>query len=171
MNPPSFRSLTAVAAASAASLALFAGPVQADSVRGSVDGEEREWHVLTGEDGKTVNFSELSAGIYQVAVQAHRQARYELEGSVSVTFTLMDGAVLDASAMYFPQPGMLPHYALEDAGGGLSIEQVDFTGETGRLAGRFEGTLAYRASMFSELDESNTVALVVEFDVNPTRED
>lgn len=171
MNRASLYPLTAAAAASAVCLALFTGGVHADLVRGAVDGEAREWHVLTGEDGKTVNFFELSAGIYQVTVQAHRRARYEMEGSVSVTFTLMDGAVLDASAMYFPQSGMFPHYAQEEAGGGLSIEQADFSGATGRLVGRFEGELTYRASMSAELDESNMMALSVEFDVAPTRED
>ncbi|MCH8488762.1 MAG: hypothetical protein LAT81_02380 [Oceanicaulis sp.] len=171
MNCLPFHTLTAAAAASFVGLALFTGAVQADSVRGSLDGEAREWHVLTGEDGKTANFSELSAGIYQVTVQAHRRDRYEVEGSVSLTFTVMDGAVLDAEAMYFPQAGMVPHYSREEAGDALVIERMDFAGATGRLVGRFEGELAYRASMFSELDESNVTALVVEFDVAPTRED
>ncbi|MCC5981778.1 MAG: hypothetical protein JJU26_08685 [Oceanicaulis sp.] len=170
MNPASFRSMTVAVVASATSMTLFSGAVYADTVRGSIDGEAREWHVLTGDDGKTVNFSELSAGIYQVTVQAHRQDRYEVEGSVSLTFTVMDGTVLDAEAMYFPQAGMFPHYTREEAGGGLEIERMELTGATGRLVGRFEGELVHRASMFSELDESNVTILVLEFEVSPTRE-
>lgn len=143
----------------------------ADDVSGSVDGEARQWHVLQGEDGKTVNFSELSPGLYTVTVQAHRNTRYEVEGSVSVTFTLMNGEIIDGDAMYFPEARMTPHFTDENAQDGLVLETVDLDGGTPRLVGRYEGELAYRASMFREPDETNTVSLVVEFDVTPSRED
>lgn len=170
MNRTLFRVLT-TAVTALAGLTLIPSAVLADSVRGGVDGEPREWHVLAGEDGKTVNFSELSPRLYQVTVQAHREDRYEVQGSVSLTFTLMDGDVLDAEAMYFPVAGMFPHFSQEEAGGGLVIEHADFTGATGELVGRFEGELAYRASMFADPDEGNVIALVMEFDITPSRED
>jgi len=170
MNFVPLRVLTAVAA-SVAFLSAYTGAVAADSVTGSINGEARQWHVLRGEDGKTVNFSRLSAGMYQVTVQAHRRNRYEIQGSVSLTFTLREDNVLDATAMYFPQSRMFPQYTREEAGGALVIERVDFNGADGRLVGRFEGELAHRASMFAEPDEGNLIALVLEFDVAPTRED
>lgn len=170
MNLLPLRMLTAVAA-SVAFLSTYTGAFAADSVTGSINGEARQWHVLTGEDGKTVNFSRLSAGMYQVTVQAHRRNRYEVEGSVSLTLTLMRNNVLDATAMYFPQSRMFPNYTREEAGGGLVIERVDLSGANGRLVGRFEGELAHRASMFAQPDEGNLIALVLEFDVVPTRED
>ncbi|MGY6532842.1 hypothetical protein [Glycocaulis sp.] len=154
------------------SLALTTtGAALADEVSGSVDGEARQWHVLQGEDGKTVNFSELSPGLYTVTVQAHRNTRYEIEGSVSVTFTLMGGEIIDAEAMYFAEARMTPHFTDENAQDGLVLETADLDGGTPRLVGRYEGELAYRASMFREPDETNTVSLVVEFDVTPSRED
>ncbi|WP_429911322.1 hypothetical protein [Glycocaulis sp.] len=153
------------------SLVLTTGTAFADEVSGSLDGEARQWHVLQGEDGKTVNFSELSPGFHTVTVQAHRNTRYEVEGSVSITFTLMDGEIIDAEAMYFPEARMTPHFTDENAQDGLVLETVNLDGGTARLVGRYEGELAYRASMFREPDESNTVSLVVEFDVTPSRED
>lgn len=150
---------------------LAGGTALADEVSGSVDGEARQWHVLRGEDGKTASYSEVSPGIHTVTVQAHRQNRYEVEGSVSVTFTLMDDEILDAQAIYFPQARMTPNYIDENAQGGLMLEHVDLGGATARLTGRYEGELAYKSSMFSEPDPANTISLVVEFNISPSRED
>ncbi|KAA5805409.1 hypothetical protein F1654_05370 [Alkalicaulis satelles] len=152
-------------------LALAAAPALADDVSGSLDGEPRQWHVLQGEDSKTVNFRQDSPGFYSVTVQAHRNPRYEVEGSVSITFSLMGEEVLDATAMYFPEARMTPHFTDESALEGLVLERVELDGGQPRITGRYEGVLGYRASMFREPDPANTVSLVVEFDVTPSRED
>lgn len=143
----------------------------ADDVSGSVDGEARQWHVLQGDDGKTVSFSEFSPGFHTITIQAHRNNRYEVEGSVSITFSLMDGELSDGQAMYFPEARMTPHFTDENAHEGLVLERVELDGGHTRLVGRYEGELAYRGSMFSEADETNTISLAVEFDVSPSRLD
>lgn len=150
---------------------LSAGAALADEVSGSVDGEARQWHVLQGDDGKTVKFRQLSPGIHQVTVQAHRNTRYEIEGSFSITFSLMDGELIGSEAMYFPTARMTPHFSNENAQDGLVLERVELEGGQARLVGRYEGELAYRESMFSELDGGNTISLVVEFDVSPSQLD
>lgn len=168
--PMSFARPLLMAALPAMALAT-ACTAMADDVSGSVDGEARQWHVLQGDDGKTVNFSEFSPGFQTVTIQAHRSTRYEVEGSISITFSLMDGEISDGEAMYFPEARMTPHFTDENAHERLVLERVELDGGDTRLVGRYEGELAYRGSMFSEADETNTVSLVVEFDVSPSRED
>jgi hypothetical protein len=165
-----FETSARIAATALSSLTLAAGAAHADRVAGSVDGEAREWHVLDGPDGKTANWSVLPGGAQAVTIQAHRQDRFETQGSVSLTLHLFDGAVMAAEAIYFPENGMLPHYSVQDAAGGLEIEALDLEAAPPRVAGRFEADLAYQESMFSEPDEARALSLVLEFDVAPSPE-
>lgn len=151
-------------------LMLAATPLAADQVTGSVNGEALQWHVLEADDGKTVNFREDFPGFYSITIQAHREARYAVEGSISITFSLMGDDVLDATAMYFGESRMTPHFVDESAIDGLVLERVALEGDEPRIVGRYEGVLNHRSSMFGEPDPTNTVSLLVEFDVTPTRE-
>jgi hypothetical protein len=156
-------------AAALSCLALAGGAAHADRVAGSLDGEPREWHVLSGPDGKTAYVSELPGGVQSVTVQAHRQDRFETEGSISLSLHLFNGQVMSAEAIYFPESGMLPHYAAQDALDGLDIETLDLTAAPPRVAGRFEYDLVYQESMSTDPDTGRTVTLVVEFDVEPSQ--
>lgn len=158
-----------ITAAALSCLALAAGAAHADRVAGSLDGEPREWHVLSGPDGKTVYVSELPGGAQSVTVQAHRQERFETEGSISLSLHFFNGQVMSADAIYFPESGMLPHYAVQDALDGLELDTLDLSATPPRVAGRFEHDLVFQESMSTEPDEGRTVSLVVEFDVEPSR--
>ena len=79
--------------------------------------------------------------------------------------------VLDATAMYFAESRMTPHFVDESAIEGLVLERVELDGNEPRIVGRYDGVLSHRSSMFGEPDLANTVSLVVEFDVAPARED
>ncbi|PAU72129.1 hypothetical protein ACSTAY_16285 [Vreelandella alkaliphila] len=151
-------------------LMLVATPVLADEISGTLDGEPKEWHVVTHSQGSTANFSEMMPGIMNVTVQGHREPRFETQGTLSISFIVMSGDAGDASVSYFPESGILPHYGTEQDVP-IDIELLDVDGDTGRVKGRVATSLAYVASMSDDYDHSNTMDVDVSFDVTLVREE
>ncbi|WP_083007443.1 hypothetical protein [Halomonas sp. GT] len=147
-----------------------AGHAVADEISGTLDGEPKEWHVVTHSEGSTANFSELMPGMMNVTVQGHREPRFETQGTLSISFIVMNGNAGDASVSYFPESGMMPHYGTEQDVP-IDIELLDVDGDTGRVEGRVATSLAYLASMSEDYDHSNTMDLDVSFDVTLVREE
>ncbi|WP_433924318.1 hypothetical protein ACN06F_16350 [Vreelandella sp. 21] len=151
-------------------LMLVATPVLADEISGTLDGESKEWHVVTHSEGSTANFSELMPGMMDVTIQGHREPKFETQGTLSISFIVMNGDTGDASVSYFPENGMLPHYGTEQDVP-IDIELLDIDGDTGRVKGRVVTSLAYLASMSDDYDHSNTMDIDVSFDATLVREE
>ncbi|UYV18646.1 hypothetical protein K1Y77_14450 [Halomonas qaidamensis] len=147
-----------------------AGHVVADEISGTLDGEPKEWHIVTHSEGSTANFSELMPGMVNVTVQGHREPRFETQGTLSISFIVMNGDTGDASVSYFPESGMLPHYGTEQDVP-IEIALLEIDGDTGRVKGRVATSLAYVASMTEEHDHSNTMGIDVSFDATLVREE
>ena len=142
----------------------------ADEITGTLDGEPKEWHVVTHSEGSTAYFSELAPGIMDVTIQGHREPRFETQGTLSISFVVMNDVADDATVSYFPERGITPHYATE-AEVPIEIELLNIDGATGRAKGRVTTSLAYLASMTEDYDNSNTMEIDVSFDVELQRED
>lgn len=151
-------------------LGLCAGQVMANEIRGTLDGEPHEWHVLSEGDMSTANFSELMPGMVNVTVQGHREARYATQGTLSISFMVMQGQPGDASVTYFHESGLTPHYGTE-SDVPIEIEELEIDGETGRVKGRVATSLAYVESMMTEHDHDNAMEIDVTFDVVLVREE
>lgn len=147
-----------------------AGHAVADEISGTLDGESKEWHVVTHSEGSTANFSELMPGMMNVTVQGHREPKFETQGTLSISFIVMNGNAGDASVSYFSESGMLPHYGTEQDVP-MDIELLDVDGDTGRVKGRVATSLAYLASMSDDYDHSNTMDIDVSFDATLVREE
>lgn len=143
----------------------------ADSVTGTLDGDEREWHVVTHSEGSTANFSEIAPGMYTVTIQAHREQRYALEGTLSIDFMVMNGQPMNASLMYLPEDNMIPHYGTEGETASVQFDTLEIDGETARLKGSVETTLLYLASIAEGHDPDDTLDVAVNFDVEAIRQE
>lgn len=147
-----------------------AGQAVADEISGTLDGEPKEWHVVTHSEGSTANFGELMPGMMDVTIQGHREQRFETQGTLSINFMVMNGVSGDASVSYFPEDGIMPHYGTEEEVP-IEIELLDIDGDSGRVKGRIATSLAYVASMTEGHDHSNTIDIDVSFDVALAREE
>ncbi|GHE19945.1 hypothetical protein [Halomonas urumqiensis] len=154
----------------AATLAI-AVTAQAAGVNGTLDGDAREWHVVTHSEGSTANFSEIAPGMFSITIQAHREPRYALEGTLSIDFMVMNGQPMDASVMYLPESSMMPHYGTEGETANIQFETLEIEGDTARLKGNVETTLLYLASISEGHDPDDTLDVAVEFDVEAIRAD
>ena len=153
----------------AALAACDAPSAGAEQIDGAIDGEARQWHVLTGPDGSTASFTEISPGIFSVSIQGHREDRFAVEGSVGLTFTVMNCAVVGSEAIYFPEGGFEPNYTDIEAADGLELDAITFGEDSARITGRYRGELLYKDSLTSEPDGSESIALELDFDLDATR--
>ena len=151
-------------------LGLCAGQVMANEIHGSLEGEEREWHVVTHAEGSTANYHELMPGMLNVTIQGHREEKFATQGTLSIDFMVMQGSPSAASVTYFSEASMVPHYGTETEVP-IELEVLELEGDSGRAKGRVSTSLAYVESMQSSHDADNSIDLDVEFDVTLVREE
>lgn len=143
--------------------------LMADSVEGWIDGEEKRWHVLKQRGASSASFTELGRGMYTVILQAHAGDDYATEGTVSISFTMMNGQlVAPASASYFHTPRVMPHYANQDEPEQWELTVNEIEGERARFVGSYQSTLSLQGNPAA--DEPAQIELAVEFDVEALRE-
>ncbi len=94
-------------------MTLASAQALANEIHGSLDGEEREWHVVTHAEGSTANYHELMPGMLNVTIQGHREEKFATQGTLSIDFMVMQGSPGAASVTYFPENGLTPHYGTE----------------------------------------------------------
>lgn len=154
-----------------AMLALLSGPVAyADTLKGSIDGEQRTWHILERQGQSSASFSEIGPNAVSFTVQGHRAQRFETQGSLSINFMLMNGQPMGgAEVAYFPGRRMFPHYNTNDAPG-LELDEIVIDGDRARVSGRFRGELVHVESITAGEDPDNTVHVDVRFDVTALRQ-
>lgn len=154
----------------AGAMALASAQALADEIRGTLDGEAREWHVVTHAEGSTANYHELMPGMLGVTIQGHREEKFATQGTLSIDFMVMQAPPGAASVTYFPENSLTPHYGTE-SDVPIEIEALEIDGETGRVKGRVATSLAYVESMMTEHDHDNAMEIDVTFDVALVREE
>ncbi|NAW33456.1 hypothetical protein [Halomonas alimentaria] len=151
-------------------MTLASAQALANEIHGSLDGEEREWHVVTHAEGSTANYHELMPGMLNVTIQGHREEKFATQGTLSIDFMVMQGSPSAASVTYFSEASMVPHYGTETEVP-IELEVLELEGDSGRAKGRVRTSLAYVESMQSSHDADNSIDLDVEFDVTLVREE
>ncbi|AGA35320.1 hypothetical protein TVNIR_3692 [Thioalkalivibrio nitratireducens DSM 14787] len=165
---PSAR-LAGVAGAALLAAHLIGGA--SDRVEGQIDGDARSWHVLEFEGESTATFHEFSHGMIGVSIQGHQAPRFQVQGTISIDFTIMNDQVLDgAEVAYFPERSMTPNYA-NGGDGRFELLTSDLSGPDARFEGRFVGTLVRFERMDDVPDPDDTIEVELYFDVTATREE
>jgi len=142
-----------------------------DRIEGQIDGDARSWHVLEFEGESTATFHEFSHGMIGISIQGHQEPRFQVQGTISIDFTIMNDQVLDgAEVAYFPERSMVPNYANEGEGR-FELLTSDISGPQARFEGRFEGTLVRFERMDDVPNPDDTIEVELYFDVTAQREE
>jgi len=142
-----------------------------DRIEGQIDGDARSWHVLEFEGESTATFHEFSHGMIGVSIQGHQERRFQVQGTISIDFTMMNDQVLGgAEVAYFPERSMVPNYANE-GDGRFELLTSDISGPEARFEGRFEGTLIRFERMDDVPNPDDTIEVELYFDVTAKREE
>jgi hypothetical protein len=147
------------------------------TLTGTLGGEERTWYAITaveeGEAVSTATFMSIGGAFYIISIQGHDEPRFRVEGTLSVEVTmtgLPDPATCpcradEASALYWNGSSMFSDL-YEDEAAEVVFTVIALDGDRMRLEGEVRATLAYRASMTSGLDQTDTLELDATFEVD-----
>jgi len=142
-----------------------------DRIEGQIDGDPRSWHALKFEGESTATFHKFSRGMIGVSIQAHQEPRFQVQGTISIDFAIMNDQVLGgAEVAYFPGPSIVPSYANE-GGGRFELPTSDISGPEAWFAGRFEGSLIRFERMDDVPNPDDTIEVELYFDVTAKREE
>lgn len=139
------------------------------SLAGAIDGEPKEWVVVERETTSTASFSELSPGLIRVTIEGHQDDLVTTEGSLVITFMVMQGSPRETEVNYFPEASRVPVYTLSESDG-LSLDTLDIDGDRARIVGSVEDELPRQESFTDEPDPDDSIQLEVRFDVTARRQ-
>ncbi|AFT69135.1 hypothetical protein B5T_00851 [Alloalcanivorax dieselolei B5] len=142
----------------------------ADTLEGVLEGESLSWHVLHADDASTASFFSIAPGMTSYQIQGHREERFSVAGSISLSFTVMNGKLLaEPEVSFFPEKKLFPMYSNEGQGK-LTIEHLE-NGGVPRAKGRYQGTLVRLEGVGKDADRSDTLTLDLLFDVHLRADD
>lgn len=150
-----------------AALLLLVLPALAatDVLEGTVDGEQRRWHIVEANGISTAEFSEHTEGMLGVTVQGHTRNQFAMEGAIAINFTVMDGnPVGDMEVSYFPTDSVFPMYT-SIGGGDWTLDPVAVAGNRARVSGSYSGELARVENKHDDPDPGDTITVDLRFDV------
>lgn len=152
-------------------MALAAGVATAGESRlaGELDGETREWIIVERQTTSSAAFSELSSGLVRVTIAGHADDLVTTEGSLVITFMVMQGTPREVEVKYFPEASRLPVYTLSQSDA-LDLDSIEIDGDTARIVGGFDGDIPRQEDFNEDPDPENSIHLDVEFDVQARRQ-
>jgi hypothetical protein len=143
----------------------------ADRLRGTVDGEERQWQVLASHGESTAYFRDMN-GLLEVTIQGHADARFTTKGALSISMLAMDGQLpFEAEVMYFPEAAMLPNFNSDGQDGELELERFEQDGDRLYIRGRYRGSLGYVETIRPRVEPTRHIDVDLEFDLALPRQD
>lgn len=152
-------------------LAAATGASADEILRGTLDGEQRQWHVLVAHGQSTTYFQD-ETGYLDVTIQGHAEPRFATKGALSISMLAMGGQPPDeADVMYFPEAGMLPNYNSDGQHGELELARFTIDGDELRVTGRYRGTLGYVETIGPRAAPTRVMEVDVEFDLIVPRGD
>lgn len=143
-----------------------AGASRGLPVRGSIsaefDGQQRQWDITTLDDSTkfsagTVAKDFVSGGnsVNLWGQAASRESGVMLEMTFAANAFNAGANAIRVNATVIPHGGMMPPHwtAIDDPQ--VSLVHAEYDGQSGRIEGRFSGSLCYRAELYSAPDPAN----------------
>lgn len=154
--------------------AVRGGFERTGEIVGTVGDEPATWYALKmdlgGETRSTANFSNPVGLMTEFTLQAHPGNSFQIEKSVSVTFSVMNGNLVSGGALYFPEAGMFPHYGDHNDSVTVELETLEMGDGTARIIGRATGTIYRLADYSAEPDMSDSSPIDLSFDLTAYEE-
>ncbi|MGP9466960.1 MULTISPECIES: hypothetical protein [Halomonas] len=144
--------------------------VQSDTIEGMLDGEPREWFVLS--QGRDSNASFVEVGdqrqiIITGFVEPDQRDAYE---GLSISLTVEDNQLIDAHVVQLIGSTTVPPlYTSEGGSVTVTLTQLEQQGSHIHIAGRVEGVLALQTAQDDAPSRAEGIDIDVQFDVNAYR--
>lgn len=153
-----------------ASLGMAPPALAEEGIRGSLDGEARQWYILRHGDDSNASFTDLG-GLYAVDLVGFVDPdAWRTREALSISFTLMGEEVTEFDVVHLIGHSALPPvYTSEAAEITLTLEAFEVRGPVARVAGRVVGTLALQRVLGEPPSLEEGIAIDVRFETEAER--
>ena len=145
---------------------IGAAPTMANTLEGTLNGEQREWTIIEARGGQsTASYSEIAPGMVNISIQGVEGKKYAVKGSLTLSMTLMQGKpVTPPDVAFFPETKMLPNYS-ESKPESWEIKTEPAKDGTMKVRGHYRGTLTRVEAIGQDPKTDDTMKVDVRFDI------
>ena len=145
---------------------LGTAPAMANTLEGTLDGEQRKWTILEGRGGQSsASYNEIAPGMLTISIQGAEGKKFAVKGSLGISMTLMQGTpVGPPEVSYFPEKKMLPNYSASKAES-WEFKTAPAGNDTMKVRGHYRGTLTRVEAIGQDPKADDTMKVDVRFDV------
>lgn len=156
------------------SILLLAGllpiTVQAQSIEGTLEGESREWFILS--EGRDSNASYIEVGDQlQVSITGFIEPEsWDAYEALSISLNVEDSQLIDAQVVHLiGNTAMPPLYTSEGGNVTVTLERFEQQGSQVHVAGHIQGVMALQDGLDAAPSQEDGIDIDVQFDVEAYR--
>lgn len=137
---------------------------------GLLDGQEREWFILSQGVDSNATFTELGDRVVIDLVGFSAPDSWRVRDSLSLSITLDEGEIAKFDLLHpIGASVMPPVFTSDNAEVRLALHAFEVEGSKAHVAGRVEGVLALQQALGEEASLEEGIDIAVEFDANASR--
>ena len=143
---------------------------QADSIEGTLEGEPREWFILS--EGRDSNASYIEVGDQlQVSITGFIEPEsWDAYEALSISLNVEDSQLIDAQVVHLiGNTAMPPLYTSEGGSVTVTLERFEQQGSQVHVAGHIQGVMALQSDLDATPSQDEGIDINVQFDVEAYR--
>ncbi|QTP58799.1 hypothetical protein HNO53_08815 [Billgrantia antri] len=145
-------------------------PEISGSMVGLLDGEEREWFIVSQGTDSNATFVELGDQVTIDLVGFVEPDDWQVRDSLSLSITLVEGEVTSFDVLHpIGATAMPPVFTSDNASVQLNLNAFDLQGSKVHLTGSVEGTLALQKELGEDAIADEGIDISVKFDAEASR--
>lgn len=163
---------TADGAGPESELALAAGNARtneseiAAQIQGSLDGEQREWFILSRGNDSNASFVELGDDVAIDIIGFVDDEAWETQEGLSISLTVIEEKLVNAVVIHpLGASTSPPLYTSEGGEVDITLTHYERTSQSIHLSGRIEGVLALQVELGEPPSPEESIEIDVEFDI------
>lgn len=143
---------------------------QAASIEGTLEGEPREWFILS--EGRDSNASYIEVGDQlQVSITGFIEPEnWDAYEALSISLNVEDSQLIDAQVVHLiGNTAMPPLYTSEGGSVTVTLERFEQQGSQVHVAGHIQGVMALQSDLDATPSQDEGIDINVQFDVEAYR--
>ncbi|MGR2740139.1 hypothetical protein ACUY1T_16980 [Billgrantia sp. Q4P2] len=158
----------------AVAIPAVASPLEEPEITGNMagllDGQEREWFIMSQGADSNATFTELGDHVQVDLVGFIEPDDWRVRDSLSLSITLVEGEVTEFDVLHpIGATVMPPVFTSDNATVRLTLHAFDVEGGKAHVAGRVEGILALQKELGEDAIEDEGIGISVEFGAEASR--
>ncbi|MEM1152638.1 MAG: hypothetical protein AAGI44_00760 [Pseudomonadota bacterium] len=143
-------------------------------IEGTIGDSQGQWLTLRrtfeGSASSTGNFSSPMGTMTSYTLQGHEAKQFQIENSVSISFTNMNGELIESGVNYFHSDDTWPFYGDNDGSVTIEISELEVSDDVAQVVGRVTGRIYLMEGLTAEPDLSDYRDIDLRFNVTAYRE-